>query len=53
MAPPGGHLVADGPLCPEHKLPVKIKNTENPLSDSFFSFECLGLEGNEGHIIKG
>ncbi|HLE05194.1 MAG TPA: hypothetical protein VI729_11365 [Anaerolineales bacterium] len=51
--PPGGHYVADGPLCPEHRLPLDVKKVEMLRAGKRYDFHCPGREGEEGHVIPG
>jgi hypothetical protein len=45
--------VADGPLCPEHKLALSVHEPNSSLGERHIHFRCPGLEGDKGHIIEG
>ena len=51
--PPPGHVVGDGPLCPQHLLPLDVKMKDAYPGKRWFEFECVGLEGHKAHTIKG
>lgn len=51
--PPPGRLIGDGPLCPDHKLPLSVKKVELRRSERRYDFVCPGPEDHNSHTIAG
>lgn len=51
--PPPGKLVRDGPLCPDHMLPLQVEKRDQFRGPDKFNFHCPGPEGEEGHDFDG
>lgn len=51
--PKGRSWIGNGPLCPEHKLPVDVKKLDSYREGNKYEFHCPGPEGENGHTIQG